>query len=381
MRQTRVEIQMAGADVTASLEPFLTKFSHSDSIAKKSDTIALSLFDQDWRHLRQWVIDKGTEIRAAIIQEDEAGAQRLECGRFQVDNLDFAIGTDGSHLEIKANSVPVKGTAKGSKKYRAWEGADPKTISEQVAGDSALEVKWEVEQNPGRLARTDQDGESDLEFLQRLCDENGHCMKVADGKVIVFDEEEYERREPFTELKPGVSAYDGMKLKTTANGKFKAAEASWSSPRTGKTIREKFTADEPPEGVGAELYNYRRYNRDGEDDDDELDDGDELRAAGARAGEHEWELASGNVGEKGGGRKAKGKKRASKELRQANKNEFTASFKVPGDVKWNAGQTFTLSQEFGKFGRKYIVEDVTHSVSRSDGYTCEVKAHATLAGY
>jgi phage protein D len=379
MRQTRIEIEVAGADVTTSLIPFLTKFSFSDSIDKKSDSFSFTLYDEDWRHLRQWILPKGTEIRARIIQEDETGANQLDCGKTQVDDLHWDVGTGGSTLEIKTNSVPVKGKAKGSKKYRAWEGADVKQISEQVAADSGLEVQWEVQTPPQKQSRTDQDGESDLELLQRLCDENGHCMKVTDGKVVIFNEEDYEKREPWTELAPGAGNYDGLKLHTTATGKFASAEASWTSPRTGKTVKEKFTPDEPPEGAGAELWDYRRYNRDGDDDEDETD-GDEARIA-ARAGEYEWETASGNVAEKSGARKAKAKSTAATKLRESNKGEWKITFSTVGDIRWGAGETFTLSQEFGKFGRKYIVQSVTHEVSRDSGYSCSVSAHGVLRGY
>jgi hypothetical protein len=382
MRQTRVEIDIAGADVTQSIVPFLKKFSYSDSIDKKSDSISITLYDHDWRHLRQWVFPKGTELRARIIQEDEFAANQLDCGKLQIDDISWGIGSSGSELEIKANSVPVKGKAKGGKKYRAWEGADLKTISEQVSADSGLDVRWEVQTPPMKQARTDQDGETDLELLQRLCDENGHCMKVTDGQVVIFDEEQYEAREPWTELAPGVGYYDGMKLHTTATGTFASAEASWTSPRTGKTVKEKFTPAEPPEGAGAEMWSYRRYNRDGDNDDDDTDgDGAAAGLGAPRAGEYEWETASGNIAEKSGKRKSKGKTKAAKELRQANKGEWKCSFNAPGDVRWGAGQTFTLSQEFGKFGRKYIAKDVKHDVSRDSGYVCAISAHGTLKGY
>lgn len=385
MRHTRVEIEVAGTDATESIAPFLLKFSYSDSIDKKSDSVSITLYDHDWRHLRQWVLPKGTEIKAKIIQvDDQAGETALETGKLETDDITFKIGSGGSTLDLKANSVPVKGKAKGSKKFKAWEGADLKTINEQVAGDSGLEVVWEVESG-SRLSRVDQDGETDLQFLQRLADENGHSMKVADGKVIIFDEEKYEQREPWIDLAPGTGAYDDLTLKTTATGKFGSAEASWTSPRTGKTVKEKFTPQEPPEGAGGTWNDFRRYNRDGENDEDESDSDTRYVQVGndsaSRSNEYEWQLASGNVAEQSGKRKGKGKSKAAKELRKANKDEWTCSFKAPGDVRWGAGQTFTLSQEFGKFGRKYICKSVTHEVGRDSGYTCSVSAHGTLKGY
>jgi uncharacterized protein len=370
IRQTQVKLSIAGIDVSASLAVCLVSFSHSDSIDDKSDSISITLHDSDYRFLRQWAVPKGTEIAASILQENVAGGGvlNLDCGIFFVDDLNFTLGRSGVTLELKANSVPTAGTAKGTKKYRAWEGADLKTITEQVAGDSGLGVRWEV-QNDAKLSRTDQDGESDLQLLERLFDEAGHSMKITNKQIVVFNEEDYEARAPVFNITLGSAHYGTMSLKSSSVGKYKNAQVAWTSPRTGKTVLEEWGPAEPPEGVGAELKVYERYNRDGEDDEDEASDGGQAR-------NYEWDVA-----EYDGGRKGKGKSRAKNEARNANKNEWQCGFSGPGNVRWNAGQTFTLSQEFGKFGRKYIVAEVTHNVSRGAGYTCEIKAHGTLNDY
>ena len=371
IRETQVKLSIGGADA-AGLAPYLLSFSHSDSIDDKSDSISIALHDSDYQHLRQWAVPKGTEIEATILQQNVAGGDgvlSLDCGIFFVDELSFSLGRSGVTLEIKANSVPTAGTAKGTKKYRAWEGADLKTITEQVAADSGLGVQWNV-QNDAKLARTDQDGESDLQLLERLYDEAGHSMKVSKKQIIVFNEEDYEARAPLFNITLGGGQYATMNLKSSTVGKVKSANVAWTSPRTGKTVLEEWGPGEPPEGVGAELNVYQRYNRDGDSDEDETD-GD-----GQAARNYQWDVA-----EYHGGRKAKGKSRAKNEARNANKTEWQCSFSGPGDVRWNAGQTFKLSQEFGRFGRKYIVAEVTHNLGRSGAYTCDVKAHGTLNGY
>lgn len=391
-RTASVQIEIAGTDVSQDLAPYLISFKHSDSIDKKSDTISFSLYNADLRFLKDWVITKGTEIKATIITRDwltPGSEDKLDCGRFQVDSIDFEIeAKGGAKLEVKATSIPVTGSVKGTKKFRAWEGADMKTITEKVAKDSDLEVQWEIEENP-RLARTDQDGESDLEFINRMAEEDGHCCKVTDKKVVVFDEEAYEKRPPFLTITLGSPHYETLKLKTTAQGKFKECCQSYTSSKTGKTVEEIFNPSEPPEGAGGTLNHYRRFNAEADDDEyEDLDDfeseGMHLRAHLPTPREPEWELPvgpTGRVKERGGRRTKKAKARASKELRKANKDEWTVDLKGIGNVLWNAGQTFLLSAEFGpKFGRKYLVKEVTHEVSKA-GYTCDVKAHGVLSGY
>jgi phage protein D len=315
-------------------------------------------------------VPKGTPIKAAIIHDN----QRLECGSFWIDDIHFSIGQSGSTLDLKANSVPPGGSGKGTKQYRAWEGADLKTISNDLATDSGLELDWQIE-NPPKLSRVDQDGESNLEMINRLADENGGQVTVKNGKLIVYDEAEWEKREPFTEIHPGSSAYESIRLHTTAVGKFAESQESWTSPRTGRTVDEDFSPEEKPEGAGAKLKSYRRYNRAGDDDED-TDDPDSPLGR-----DYEWELGPQAIAETKGDRKTKAATRAKKELRKANKDEWTCDLSnMPGDIRWNSGQTFTLSSEFGKFGRKYLVDSVTHTVSRS-GYKSSAKGRGVLKGY
>lgn len=70
---------------------------------------------------------------------------------------------------------------------------------------------------------------------------------------------------------------------------------------------------------------------------------------------------------------------AMKRLRQKNKGEFKASFKLAGDVRLVAGVTVRVAG-YGAFDGKYIIETATHSISRS-GYKTDVTLRRVLEGY
>mgnify|MGYP000853695874 FL=1 len=68
-----------------------------------------------------------------------------------------------------------------------------------------------------------------------------------------------------------------------------------------------------------------------------------------------------------------------KRLRQKNKGEFKASFKLTGDARLVAGITVQVSG-YGAFDGKYIIETATHSVSKS-GYKTDLTLRRVLEGY
>lgn len=70
---------------------------------------------------------------------------------------------------------------------------------------------------------------------------------------------------------------------------------------------------------------------------------------------------------------------AMKRLRQKNKGEFKASFKLTGDARLVAGITVQVSG-YGAFDGKYIIETATHSVSKS-GYKTDLTLRRVLEGY
>ena len=69
---------------------------------------------------------------------------------------------------------------------------------------------------------------------------------------------------------------------------------------------------------------------------------------------------------------------AMKRLRQKNKGEFKASFKLTGDARLVAGITVQVSG-YGAFDGKYIIETATHSVSKS-GYKTDLTLRRVLRG-
>lgn len=162
-----------------------------------------------------------------------------------------------------------------------------------------------------------------------------------DNLIVLFDQEDYEKKSPVLTIVRGSGSYTKHKLNAgTAGTQYASCRVSYTDPGTGKCIEAT---------VKVEDYNDKAKNN------QQL----EITAKVASV--------------------AEAKTKAEKYLRLHNKYAKTATFTLPGNPDIVAGVTAKLTG-WGAWDGKYIVEQAAHSVG-SSGYTTQVKLRKTLEGY
>ena len=190
-------------------------------------------------------------------------------------------------------------------------------------------------------SRVEQRKQSDIAFLSRLCHEAGISLKATNNLIVLFDQEDYEKKNPVLTIARGSGSYTKHKLNAgTAGTQYASCRVSYTDPGTGKCIEAT---------VKVEDYNDKAKNN------QQL----EITAKVASV--------------------AEAKTKAEKYLRLHNKYAKTATFTLPGNPDIVAGVTAMLTG-WGAWDGKYIVEQAAHSVG-SSGYTTQVKLRKTLEGY
>ena len=64
-------------------------------------------------------------------------------------------------------------------------------------------MMWLVQDDPA-VDHVEQSDQSDLEFIQKLCKDNGYNLKVTSEQIIIYDEAQLETGEPkITFVRPG----------------------------------------------------------------------------------------------------------------------------------------------------------------------------------
>ena len=75
----------------------------------------------------------------------------------------------------------------GRKKDKSWKATTLKAIATEKAKDNKLKLVWDADFDPP-LKDASQSAESDLAFLQKLCNDAGFSLKVSTEQVIIFKE-------------------------------------------------------------------------------------------------------------------------------------------------------------------------------------------------
>ena len=280
---------------------------------------------------------QGASLAVSIIQkdwEDDGERRVLDCGEFTIDTI--KVSGPPAKITIKATSLPAGSSVRAVKKNKSWENIRLSAIAAQIAAAGNLKSYFSGDYDPV-YSRKEQSNESDISFLSRLCVDAGMSLKVTAGALVIFDEDEYEKKpaiRTFSPKKGNVLSYsfsDGSSDKA-----YSSCHVSWTDTN-GTTIEYTYTPRIDNPGTGEVLEISER-----------VDSREEAR------------------------------KLAMKRLKAKNKDRFSASLKIIGDAGLAAGATVNVSG-WGAFDGKYMIKTAAHSVGSS--YTTELTLRKCLGGY
>ena len=283
----------------------------------------------------------GFKISAVFVRENWTGGgmdKVLDCGQFELDSVD--VSGPPNTITIKATALPYSAQIRQTERSKAWESYTLSGIANEMAAANGMACMYLSNSDPS-YSRVEQYKQSDIAFLSKLCHEAGISLKATNNLIVLFDQEDYEKKNPVLTIARGSGSYTKHKLNAgTAGTQYASCRVSYIDPGTGKCIEAT---------VKVEDYNDKAKNN------QQL----EITAKVASV--------------------AEAKAKAAKYLRLHNKYSKTATFTLPGNPDIVAGVTATLTG-WGAWDGKYIVEQAAHSVG-SSGYTTQVKLRKTLEGY
>ena len=353
-RETLLVITYNGKDISTDIQPYIQSFSYHDNSKLEIDDIDLSLENIDKRWFGdEWFPEDGDSITASIVKrrwDDELIEETLPCGKFYVDQIDFSPGS----VNIKALAIPSAGKLTKQENSKGWEKISLKNIAMDICNKHSMKLEFYSEKDE-TFERIDQDKETDLAFLTRICTDQGLNLKATENKVVIFDKEEFYEKEAVI----SVSSLDtdmiiDYKFSHTTKEIYDKVEVSYYDPEKKKLVRETYTKDE--------LEEKRNKEREAEKKKES--------SKASQRGQSKNQKSS-----KGSGPTKKingtgGSKKAKAEMDEKNKEKETASMTLRGNFNLLAGQNVELT-DFGKFSGKYAIEKSTHSLSGA--YTTDIE--------
>lgn len=179
----------------------------------------------------------GLAIQAVFVRENwnnDGKDTVLDCGQFELDSIK-ASGPPAT-ITIKATSLPFNAQIRQTEKTKAWEAYTLSGIAQEMAGANGMACLYESASDP-YYERVEQYKVSDIKFLSQLCHDAGISLKATNNILVLFDQADYEAKDPTFTVKRGSGSYTKYDLSVgTADTKYTSCRVRYADPATGQVI-------------------------------------------------------------------------------------------------------------------------------------------------
>lgn len=357
-RRAWLQVTYNSKDISEALAQYLISASYTDNLSGQVDDVSLTLEDKAGLWQSDWMPVKGATLDITLCTYNWQGLYDGEfdttLGTFEVDEIEMTSAPDVVNIKAVAISVGDDSTLRSTLRSKTWENISVRKVANDIAWENGMKLFWDCDDNPD-IDKLEQNDESDLSVLQKVCDDAGFALKITTDTIIVFDEAKYEQAEPVIEIyHPGTNTIadvaeadgtptpdrifhsTGYSFKTKIRDVYKKCHIKYTNDQDKSVIESTFT--DPNKSNGATLEIHQQVTSQAEAD-----------------------------------------RLAKKKLREKNRDECTGSYSLDGCQFLCAGETIEMIG-FGVFSGRYIVTQAKHDISGS-GYVTSIDVRRCLIGY
>ena len=233
-RTATAAIAYSGREISVKMGDRTTSFSYTDQSSGNSDSVSLTIADREEKWISSWFPEKGDKITASISTADWGlpGGCFMDCGEFILDD----VSADGppTVLTIGGVSAPADDGFSETKRSQTWEGVTIRQIATSIADRNGLSVEYDCSTDI-TIAATEQNETVDSDFLTKLCDEYGLCVKIYTSKIVIFNLAEYEKKDHVAVIKKGNII--SWSFNTTLEGTYTGGDLTYTHPTSGQDIK------------------------------------------------------------------------------------------------------------------------------------------------
>lgn len=346
-----------GKDISESLAQYVLSFSYTDNLTGQVDDISITLEDRAELWEADWMPERGATLDITICTYNWSDLyseeQDLQLGKFEIDELEVSSAPNVVTIKAVAISISDDSTLRSTLRSHTWENISVQKAANDIAWQNGMKLQWYCDDNPN-IDKLEQSDESDLDVLQKICDDAGFALKVTTDTIIIFDVEKFEKEDVYAEYyHPGTTILNivenqskpvqtdallNYSFKAKIRDVYKKCHVKYAKDKDKSVIESTFVAPDKKEKEGATLEVHQQVSSQAEAD-----------------------------------------RLAKKKLREKNCEEFTGSFSSDGNMGLCAGETIEMLG-FGNFSGKYIITQAKHDIS-SSGFTSSVEIRKCLDGY
>lgn len=380
VRSTKYEIAIDGVKVQKELKPYLLSISFNDKSSIEVDDLTIILDDRDDLFSDEWMPMIGDAITGSIFCSDwdinidgTTNDYRFDFGAMEIDLVTHKGPPDT--VEIKAVSS-INSSIRKTLNNKQWKASTLALIGKELAIKHKLKFEFIAvdaeDQNTGvEIAAATQSDQSDLDFLIKICDDNGYIVKLDADYLMICSQSYLELQNPTL-----VISRDEISNRTASRGAFnlyKEVKASYFCPKTKKPRVAKASWKDAVRKTNPEaIAEYERTHP------------QKTKAKSVNPPKTPTKPVS-YFANNGGTKvlvlrqkykdEAEARKNAIEQLAKKNRGEWFLSGDVMGNPLLMAGIVIEVT-DYGQYSGKYYVDSTTHSYD--NGYRTSFSAHKCL---
>jgi len=222
----KFKIEAGSVDVTGGIAKRLISLEITDKAGSKSDRLTITVDDRDQ------VLEmpkKGVKLKVSLGFES-SGVTPM--GTYTVDDID--VGGPLRTMTIRASAADFAGGIKAPKE-KSWHDTTLGAIAKKIASEHGLKPAVDSTLGAIKIEHEDQT-ESDMQFLARLCIGIGCIFKIGESKLIIADKDSGKSQSGKSMGTAKVSAdqCSTWNAQITMRGKYGSCKARWYDPKKGK---------------------------------------------------------------------------------------------------------------------------------------------------
>lgn len=220
------KIEYENKDITASIAPNVLSVTYTDFEHGQSDEVEIQLEDKDHLWKSSWYPTKGDRIKLSL---GYAGEKLLNCGSFEIDEIEFAAPPDT--VTLKALAANIKKALRQNNSV-AYENKSLLQIAQEIAQKHNLKLVGKVRDI--KIKRITQNNKRDLEFLKKLAEEYGYIFKVSDNKLTFYETAKLKTQSPALIInRTDIISYS---FRDKTHDQYKGCEVVYMNPKDKKVV-------------------------------------------------------------------------------------------------------------------------------------------------
>lgn len=308
-----------------SLDSRVEEVTLTDSaVGGEGDSIDITLYDKDRKMLGEYYPGKNDMFSCSISFKDSRGrAKVIGSQTFHVDQFGYSAP---SKFTLRGISVPKNSEFSKTPRTKTWQNIYHWAIINQICKSYGLKLVYETGSFNPYLKKVEQSNTTDLSFIYNLAQTYGNGFKIYSDKVVVFPEENYEKKAAVCTIGKDDILEDSLSARVDLIRQYTGYVYEYDNKGTNRRVGVFFqTTPSIMIDVG-------------------FNDSEQIGIMKGRA-----------------------------KVNEANRDMEIINFNILGDPQMVSTATFNLTG-YGGLNGKYYVNKVVNSFSASSGFTQEIEA-------